>query len=365
MRILIIDDDEASIIEIRETIEQDFEGTSCRHIGFDEAASVIEEYRPSLVILDLWQGQLDEEDNAGVAFLEQIWQVQFCPVIVHSALPDIAEDYDSPFLRRVNKGGEGAPQVIEAIHDLQPQIAALEQAETEIRNRLSVAVREVANESFDHIDDPDHRLEVLIRMSRRRLSAQFESPDTDEERQPWEQYIHPPISACLLLGDVLRMHDHDAADPNSYRLVLTPSCDLVAFGSQKPKVDEILVAQCESVSDGLKRFSLPTRDAQKLDRRLRADLLNAGYADGIIVLPEFKPHIPLMVANCRSLELLPISNAEVTDLPYERVASLDSPFRELVSWAYTNVSARVGLPVRRLDEWINQLADQLRDVATS
>jgi hypothetical protein len=43
------------------------------------------------------------------------------------------------------------------------------------------------------------------------------------------------------------------------------------------------------------------------------------------------------------------------------VASVDSPFRELVSWAYMHVDCRPGLPVRRLDEWCQQMCKDAKE----
>ena len=43
----------------------------------------------------------------------------------------------------------------------------------------------------------------------------------------WEQYLFPPVSDDILLGDVLKDAEGKDDDPTLFRVVLTPSCDLV------------------------------------------------------------------------------------------------------------------------------------------
>lgn len=47
-------------------------------------------------------------------------------------------------------------------------------------------------------------------------------------------------------------------------------------------------------------------------------------------------------------------------IAFERIASVDSPFRELVTWSYLQVAGRPGLPDRDLDEWAEGI-DEARD----
>ena len=43
-------------------------------------------------------------------------------------------------------------------------------------------------------------------------------------------------------------------DPASFRVVLTPSCDLERAGDRKPKVSQVLVAKCCSMKNGLRSY---------------------------------------------------------------------------------------------------------------
>ncbi|MYK60628.1 MAG: hypothetical protein F4034_01405 [Chloroflexi bacterium] len=64
-----------------------------------------------------------------------------------------------------------------------------------------------------------------------------------------------------------------------------------------------------------------------------------------------------MAADLRDLELIPVGAIGVEGEEFLRVASVDSPFRELISWAYLQVAGRPGLPQRDLDGWIHDIIE--------
>jgi CTP synthase len=62
-----------------------------------------------------------------------------------------------------------------------------------------------------------------------------------------------------------------------------------------------------------------------------------------------------MTACLRDLELIPITEIFSTEEPspkYERVVSIDSPFREQIAWAYLQIAARPGMPERDAERCI-------------
>lgn len=74
----------------------------------------------------------------------------------------------------------------------------------------------------------------------------------------------------------------------------------------------------------------------------------------MLPFPKFGTKIPTMAADLRQLELIPF--AEIVDENYyRRIASIDSPFRELISWAYMQTACRPGLPDRNVDEWCDEI----------
>jgi hypothetical protein len=73
-----------------------------------------------------------------------------------------------------------------------------------------------------------------------------------------------------------------------------------------------------------------------------------------------------MVADLRALRLIGLS--EIDDggqKEYKRVASVDNPFRGLVSWAYTLTAARPGMPDRDFKAWTEEFMAALPPAAGS
>jgi hypothetical protein len=99
----------------------------------------------------------------------------------------------------------------------------------------------------------------------------------------------------------------------------------------------------------------------KLKERLPSAILSQGHFEGIIPLPAFPGHFPHMVADLRNLELVPI-DVRGSQTGFERIASVDSPFRELVAWAYMQTTARPGLPERDCDRWCKEIINSLKQV---
>lgn len=138
--------------------------------------------------------------------------------------------------------------------------------------------------------------------------------------------------------------------------MLTPSCDLVTTKDRKPKVENVLVAKCITVKQALEQANFGKLSQKDLAEKIRSEILSQGYLRSILPLPQLAHIIPEMFADLRSLELLPLDKSTGTIIGYKRVASLDSPFRELVSWAYLQISARPGLPDRDISRWATEMA---------
>ena len=73
-----------------------------------------------------------------------------------------------------------------------------------------------------------------------------------------------------------------------------------------------------------------------------------------------------MMADLRDLEIIPIGDIGVDNKPFLRVASIDSPFREMVAWAYLHTACRPGLPDRDFKAWRDEIINTLEiNVATN
>jgi len=176
----------------------------------------------------------------------------------------------------------------------------------------------------------------------------------------WGQYISPPISTNIKLGDILKKSDGKSDDPGSFRVVLTPSCDLVATSGRKPKVEYVLVACCCSMKEGLAMTSLKDMRLGKLENRLPGTVLSHGYFESVIPFPCLEGRIPTMTADLRNLEFIPVRDINLSNAEFMRITSLDSPFRELVAWAYLQVAYRPGLPDRDFVSWCDEIVAVLK-----
>ena len=81
----------------------------------------------------------------------------------------------------------------------------------------------------------------------------------------------------------------------------------------------------------------------------------------MLPLPALVDVVPNMMANLTDLELIPFDDIGDRSGPkFKRVASVSSPFRELVSWAYIQTAGRPGLPETDFEAWSHEVAADAR-----
>lgn len=359
LKLLFIEDDKESIDPILNLIEREKKNICYEVSEFENAEDRIALFRPDIVILDLLDGGAppEVEKPKGLETRKFIWDRQFCPIVIYSARSEIHDDECEahPFVKSIQKGQGSPRKVLDAICKLCPHVEALKEAESDIRNSFSCAMRDVAPYAFEAFTDTDRRVETIKRSGRRRLAALMDELSLDGTTLAcWEQYLCPPVCDSTQLGDILRKVDEANDDPASFRVVLTPSCDLVSSGNRDPKVSNVLVAKCCSMKDGLDRTSWKDMGIKKLGDRLPS-ILTQGYFESVIPFPGLKNRIPTMAVDLRDLELIPVNDISVSDGPFRRVASVDSPFRELIAWAYMQTAGRPGLPDRDSASWTEEI----------
>ncbi|MDE0199480.1 MAG: hypothetical protein OXK78_14860 [Caldilineaceae bacterium] len=356
IEVLFVEDEVDFIKPILDDIHQKVQDVNCTISGFDDVEEKIRSLRPNIVVLDLIEGPLSD-NNRGIAYLDFIWKQQFCPVIVHTGFPDLFEGYENPFVQLIQKGQDSSENLLESIRYFEPHVRSLKEVDDHIRESFASALRDVAPYAFDTFEEVKQRNDAILRAGRRRLAGLMdEHPGEGQVLASWEQYLCPPISEDILLGDILRETDREGTDPSLFRVVLSPSCDLVSSGGRQPKISEILVARCCSIKRGVELMGWGNINAGKLKDRLNP-ILSRGYSDTLVPLPALKSRIPTMMANLRDLELIPFGDVSSEGSRFIRVASLDSPFRELISWAYMQVSARPGVPDRDTVSWCDEIVD--------
>jgi len=365
LKLLFIEDEPSGVQPLLNLIDRERAHMQYEVAGFGEAEDKIASLRPDIVILDLLVGGASPEPEVeGLKTRDFIWDQRFCPIVVYSARPDIHDEKykPHPFVKSIQKGKNSAREVLEALRELRPQVQALHEAEGHILQSFASALRDVAPDAFRFLDDPTGRNDMILRAGRRRLAALMDDLTAHGDRlASWEQYLSPPIGSNIKLGDILRQANGESDNPTSFRVVLTPSCDVVASGDREPKVANVLVARCCSMREGVDLTSLKGMVLKKLKDRLPGTVLSHGYFEAVIPFPCLEGRIPTMAANLRDLEFVPFDDIGVSEKAFLRVASVDSPFRELIAWAYLQIACRPGLPDRDFDSWRDEIVASLQD----
>ena len=312
LRLLIIDDDEDSIAELREKIVEGHSNIVCEYCEFADTERQLSDFRPNLVVLDLLEGSPPDPNRPGLEVQDYIWEHGFRPLIIFSAEPHLSE-IQHPLVKTVQKGRAGTAAVMQALEEFLPIMKAMKEAEVHIERNFAEALRDVAPQAYETFDkESDDLVDTIKRASRRRLAAFMDLESDDGALAPWEIYLCPPVSKDTQLGDILKKKsssncndEHEpvpeqSLDLSNYFVVLTPSCDLVNKGTQTPNVSNVLVAQCISMqSFHASPSGLDKMRKSKLKDRVVREVLTPGHFEHYIPFPEFRDKIPPMVADLR------------------------------------------------------------------
>lgn len=348
-RILIVEDDSKMIESLQGAFARLLGNVEVFASGFANAAEKIADTLPDIVVLDVYEDKV--EGNAVEAIeptRRYIWDEHFCPVVYHSAhdFPDHLRQVH-PFIRYESKTPGSQERVAGHVKSFAEEIAGLRTVRRELSRRAGEALRHVSSLIWQAGRPAGEQTDLFLRVVRRRMAAALDyTTEHQKQTQAWEQYIYPPIGDDLLTGDLIRSAAAKADDLTAYRLVLSPSCDLVR--GRAKVLEHLLVAECVSVDEFLKKAGI---NVQKLNvREHREKLLSELSKDqvaGMTVLPKFPEVLPLMAANLKKLSLIAYADVATKNgeaKPFVRVASVDSPFRERLAWAYLQVAGRPGIP---------------------
>jgi hypothetical protein len=362
LKILFIDDQPDSIATLKEDIEREIKDVQHETTDFEGANSVLCDFMPDVVVLDIFRGDASPHgDVAGMDNYQFIWEEWFCPIVVYSARPDDVSDKinEHPFVSTVQKGRDSESKVISCIREFLPHIEALNAIQVDIRKHVNRELQNTASTIFTQIQEEKERSNVLTRAARRRIAAMMDEP-TEKPIASWEQYLCPPSGTNLLSGDIIKAREEDWKDPGSYRIILTPSCDLVKNGDRTPNVEKVLVACCTDISNILKEFGADPNTKRDRMKNGLLPFLRRGYGKFCLPLPALPGILPAMTVQLKNLELIELDRIGNNDEDeYIRVVSVDSPFREMISWAYLQITGRPGMPERDFDAWADEICDSV------
>ena len=310
--------------------------------NFSQALAKIRSFDPDIIVLDLYRGTPAAGQSEGGEVWRVVWEDALRPVVVHTA-GDVAADLpgqDHPFITILTKGPKSEQKVVEAIRNFAPHTITIQGIYSAARKALSRALQETVPAVWSEVT-PD----VLSRLIRRRTAALIDELPAAEASY-WERYVIPPVGKTILTGDLLRAKEASSEDSTAYRLVISPSCDL----ENSPDLP-VLVARCHPVDSLLTAAGFQSSTSDKKLQEHLPKLLNDDHCGGFVFLPAFGKSIPPMAANLRDLQLIPSSDIG-PDLEYSRRATLDSPFRERLIFAFMHLAGRPAVPAQDLQEAI-------------
>lgn len=358
MRMLIVEDNKETVRGICDYAEDN--GWEYETCDFEESSRKIIDFNPEIIIMD-WMYDVENVDR-GEPIFKEVYENGFRPTIIFSAMADTIDlpDYmkTTPLVEIIKKGDEQI--VIDRIQEWKPYISAVKDLRNEMNNALLTSVQVVDNfmkmEEFPGDD-------VVKYMLNKRTTFYFDKEYIGKVPPAWIQYEYPPVHDTFMVADIIRVYSettnvHEVGNPDEYRVILTPSCDM----ARAKNGYIILVARCKAANmfsedakigeEGLKDEDIIAAKKEKLIYSL-----NTGYNHSKVALPLLPNKIPYMTIELRKLEQVRIGDIAKSeknikeDSRYYRVASVSSPFREQIVWAYMINSCRPGMPDRDMTTW--------------
>ncbi|MBE6892923.1 MAG: response regulator [Ruminococcaceae bacterium] len=358
MKVLIIDDIEESVKGISDYCRE--KEWRCEISDFDEAYKYLLEFNPDVIILD-WKNDANDSE-IGETILNSIWSVCFRPVIVFSAnaaLIDIEEKTkESNLVKFIPKGDE--EPVIKFLEKIEKFISSLGTYRKDMEKAL------ISSMNFIDLIKNEESIEdnAIGYVLSKRTAAFFDKEFTGKLSPSWVQYLCPPVNDSLCVCDIIRkksaeVNFDELGSPEEYCIVLTPSCDMCIDNGRSPKVSHVLCSHC--VPGNVFYEGEPKKDPSKNEMKSVISKLNQGYNKHFVSVPGFANIIPYMTADMKKLELIKINSIapnklkDTENTEYIRVASISSPFREQIVWAYLQTSCRPGVPDRNTELWAKEI----------
>lgn len=378
-RILVVDDDERSAqnnaTALNEASDSDAVPYPIEAIAtksFTSALDRAERGDVDLLVLDVFdqagaQASSDviAPEPVGRSVFEKVREQRFLPIIFLTALPDQVDcDENPPFVQIVPKGTPDPFEVLFAAvkRCLDSPFPRLYRA---VRSHIENTSRQFMIDFVElHWNDLEDRPADVAHLLMRRLGVSFDAGQDALTGYSTEGALAagsvPPIRYYVLpapeehrTGDIVTKTLAAGADESSatrWRVVMTPSCDLV---EGRVKADYVVLAECIPLSsfaeheDWITPESPSNNKLKKLKKLLESNPEN-GSRDRYFYLPSAWTVPDLMV------DLQRISSIPYADLgQYDKQASLDDPYAGELSHQFHRYLGRVGSPDLDLGMLIN------------
>ena len=373
-RVLVVDDELEVGTTISELLESYVSASDPRPIitrfepSFDKAIELLLSETFDILVLDIRdESSHTPSDEAGIVVFDEIRGRRFIPIIFYTALPDVSVNIsNAPFVQTVSK------IAVDPVADLEGAIenvisSGLPRLLQSVSNHLADVERAFMVDFVEH-NWPDliDRPEDIAYLLSRRLAVSFEEGSESLAQElgqadgttledvihPTRYYVQPPNSSYRM-GDLLATPKSTEEDADTGRLyvVLTPSCDLV-LRSGRMKADRVVLSQCLAL-DSFKAYqdwkSAPSSNNEELLRRLLTSRPK-GQEDRYFYLPAAW-NVPDSVVDLQSVTSIQWEELE----NYGKIALLDSPFAEALSYQFNRYIGRVGMPDLDIDGVLRRL----------
>lgn len=372
-RVLVVDDE----LDVGETISALLESytpvSDARPIttrferSFDKAVDLLANEVFDILVLDIrGESGITPTEEAGIEVFNEIRRRRFIPIIFYTALPDVSAGISkAPFVQTVSKTAE------EPFADLKRAIehivgSGLPHLLRSVSSHLAEFERAfmadfVENNWPSLVDRPEDVSYLLAR----RLSVSFEerAENLAQELSQVElitraglvhatrYYVQPPHSDYRM-GDVLAIPISVEEDADGrFFVILTPSCDLV-LRSGSMKADVVVLSEClplESFKEYQDWKSEPSSNNRERLRRLLTSRPK-GQEDRYFYMPAAWD-VPDVFADLQRVTSIPCDELQ----SYRKIASLDSPFAEALSYRFNRYMGRVGVPDLNIDDVLRRL----------
>ena len=373
-RVLVVDDEPEIGTTISELLESYVSVSDPRPIttrfeeSFDKAVELLVSETFDILVLDIRdESGHTPSDEAGIEVFDEIRTRRFIPIIFYTALPDVSMSIsNAPFVQTVSK------IAVDPITDLEGAVenvigSGLPRLLQSVSNHLAEVERAFMADFVEH-NWPDlvDRQDDMAYLLSRRLAVSFEEgaeslaqelgqvgrTSLGDAIHPTRYYVQPPNSNYKM-GDLLATPKSTEEDADARRLyvVLTPSCDLV-LRSGRMKADRVVLSRCFSLGnfDAYQDWaSAPSAKNTELLRKLLTSRPK-GQEDRYFYLPAAW-NVSDSVADLQSVASIPCEELE----NYRKIASLDSPFAEALSYQFNRYMGRVGMPDLDIDGVLHRL----------
>lgn len=352
MKILFVEDQESDIQGIMDYCEE--KEYLYEHKKFDVGIAYIEEYDPDILILDLKNNASNDFDGCDI--LDKAWEHHFRPTCVFSGqITDSTvelEKYRSPLVAFIDKGDE--TPVKEFIDKMEPYVSCIRQ----VRNETNIAMRK----SFDFFDlamkdgitDPN----VISALCGNRMKTYFDNEMGQKDFPIWSQYIYPTLNESFSTGDIITLKNcaPNTAIQKKFFIILSQSCDIA-----HSKINEVLVAKCYDIKLFLRKRNIGEGQYEIRSEDEVKTILNTGFCNELFPLPGIDSVIPDVAVNLKELKLIPVAQLGSS---YQKIASLSSPYKERLIWAYMQTACRPGVPDLDIEKWCDSLLQSEDDEDT-